>query len=168
MLGANDWRPQPINIEAELERLSAIAGERLDDPSFINKSIIASRQWFHSESFTHSWFECGERVDDIVNEINNLHHESAESLDNMMIEQLMSPIIDSWKYKILITCMWMRSKTVNPKWIDLVVVLHQIKNEDSLSKVDFIKAIASRSFASSSNRFFLSELREVAEANFQD
>lgn len=154
ILGASDWKAKPICIEEEIKRISQKSDFDLKDKTEIRRSLDRTKDWNRTKSFMRTWFECGERAENAIQEAEKKHKKlskkgESSSMKNIFIEELVFKNIEKWKVLMLFMCFWARSKEIEePLWKDLLISLDQIVSGDTkLEDIPIIEHIAGQTIA---------------------
>ena len=155
LVGADNWQPQALSWEAEVDRLREIYQDQLSDVS-IQRSLQRSGDWHMREDIAHSWFDTGELAEQVVIEAANQHESNpSASLEDITTRLLMKDRLDKWKWVLLFTCLWMRSQQVHELTADLLVVLHCLDKQIDVAKIPLLENIAAQTAANVCRRKML-------------
>lgn len=152
IFGADNWQPQELLYSAEVEQLREKYATSLKD-ELITESLKRSGRWSSSNNLIHSWFETGDIASNAIIEATKEHEiDQSPSLEAITTNCLMKKCLEKWKMIFLITCLWMRTKNMDERGFDLMVILHNIDQDVSPSEIPLLCNIAGQTVASAYRR----------------
>jgi len=154
LFGAQNWLPQPINPMAEISRIKD--QEKLDtnDTALVDLALKASSLWPTTTDFGNSWFETGDRVNQVITEAVEMHSKikkknPKESLPKITTSAFMTgELLDKWSFILIRMLLWHRSKSVKgEQWKYFLVIAELLLQGYPVENIPLMEQITERSVA---------------------
>ena len=155
LFGVQQWLPQPIDPMTEIKRIKE--QEKLDtnDPILIEQALKISALWTDTADFAHSWFETGERVNNIIIKAVETHSKiktnQHDTIPKITTRALMKDdLLNKWVFILIRMLLWHRSKHIKgDEWKYFLVIAEMLLQGDLVEEIPLMEKITERSVAHS-------------------
>jgi hypothetical protein len=141
-VGGADWQPQPIDISAELERLSAALGPAALTGNAIAASLKRSATWL-AKPFGESWYEDNPDIRAIA-----LGKGTSDQQTERVLKQVLGPRRPYWATLFLLLAARAQA-TIKPKdgvdFPDFLIMARELAGDRPLSDIPLMLGLAYRS-----------------------
>ncbi len=140
-LGATDWQPDELNLEATIDRLFEELPEQHKQADVIEYCLQESHFWSIVSGATHSWFEDDQQVAELL-------AASRARKQHTLVKQVLREVIEPhrlrWAEKSFWAALWFRDSQGlnNPFWINFLQVARALVKGRSVETIPMMENIA--------------------------
>lgn len=153
LFGAQQWLPQPINPMTEITRIKEQEKMDTSDPALIEQAFKISASWTETADFAHSWFETGERINNVIikavethSKIKTIHGDTLPKITTRAF--MKDDLLNKWILILIRMLLWHRSKSIKgDEWKYFLVIAEMLLQEYPVENIPLMEKITERSVA---------------------
>ena len=155
LFGVQQWLPQPIDPMTEINRIKEQEKIDTSDPALIEQALKISALWTETVDFAHSWFETGERVNNVIIKAVETHSKTKvsdhDTLPNITTRALMKDdLLNKWIFILIRMLLWQRSKSIKgDAWKYFLIIAEMLLQGYPVENIPLMEEITKRSVAHS-------------------
>jgi hypothetical protein len=155
LFGVQQWLPQPIDPMTEINRIKEQEKIDTSDPALIEQALKISALWSETVDFAHSWFETGERVNNVIIKAVETHSKMTvsdhDTLPKITTRALMKDdLLNKWILILIRMLLWQRSKSIKgDTWKYFLIIAEMLLQGYPVENIPLMEEITKRSVAHS-------------------
>ena len=155
LFGVQQWLPQPIDYMAEINRIKEKENIDTSDPALIERALNISALWIETFDFAGSWFETGDRVNNVMIKASEIHSKMKvsdyDTLPKIITRELMKgDLLNKWIFTFIRMLLWQRSKSIkSDTWKYFLVIAEMLLKGYPVEDIPLMGEMTKRSVAHS-------------------
>lgn len=143
VLGASDWRPDPLDVGATIDELFEQLPAATRQPEAIARCLGESDEWALLSGITESWFEDDQEVADMLT---RSRARRFATLSRRVLTKVIEPRRQKWAEQLLWAALWLKdvSDPQDRLWVNFLLTAHAVRQGHPLKDIPLFGMIADK------------------------
>ena len=141
VLGATEWRAQPLNPAREVNHLLDTAPSEFTTPAAQAAALKRSATWTSNDNLAGSWFEDDQEARSICARLGRTPKKALTAL----LDEVIEPRRTVWAERLVLMALWAKAGGTDaslPTWIDYTLIARSLYDGTPMARIPLMSAIA--------------------------